>query len=29
MGMGMKEWVLRMLEVHDRHEPVFIKSIVQ
>lgn len=27
MGMGMNEWVLRMLEVHDRHEPVFIKSI--
>lgn len=25
--MGMKEWVLRMLEVHDIHEPVFIKSI--
>lgn len=27
MGTGMKEWVLRMLEVHDIHEPVFITSI--
>lgn len=27
MGKGMKEWVVRMLEVHYIHQPVFIKSI--
>lgn len=27
VGKGMKEWVVRMLEVHFIHQPVFIKSI--